>query len=228
MKKSLIVLPMVAFLLVGCNGGKKHKGGGGGGGDDGGEGSPCIDFGPDTYQGYRRCKTAPKEGKEYIFGFYHVDQQTPRFMNGDEHKDDKGTYRYYLGTTTEVEKACKVEILFGEDKEHYAIHIIGGGEKKLYDDNYLEIYEATKTGKVSKITSIRDVESPVYSFSYTKTSFVEPTWNVNTSIMKVTDSTREDHQWGVFGCSGSEYETISAIDEEKFGQAFICHFWEKM
>lgn len=228
MKKSLIVLPLVALLLVGCNSGKKSKGGGGGGGDDGGDGSPCLDFGPDQYNGYRRCKTAPKAGKEYLLGFYHIDQGTPRFMNGDEHKDDKGTYRYYLGTTTDVANACKLEVVYADDKEHYAIHVIGGGEKNLYDDSYLEIYEATKSGKTTKIASIRDVDDPVYSFTYTKTSFVEPTWNINTSIMQVTDSTREDHMWGVFGCSGSEYETISAIDEEKFGAAFICHFWEKM
>lgn len=228
MKKSLIVLPMVAFLLVGCNGGKKSKGGGGGG-DDGGDGSPCQDFGPDTFEGYRRCKTAPKPGKEYLMGFYHIDQGTPRFMNGDQHVDAKGTYRYYLGTTTDVSLAVKLEVVFDEDKEHYAIHVIGGGEKNLYDDSYLEIYQGYKDNNPNKpITTLRDVDNPVFAFSYTKTSFVEPTYNINTSIMPVTDTTREDHAWGVFACSGGEFETISAVDEEKFGTAFICHFWEKI
>ena len=226
MKKSLIALPLVALILAGCTSSSK-KSKKGGGGEEQGTGLDCQDFGPTEYNGYRRLMKAPKEGKEYLLGFYHIDQQTPRFMNGDQHKDEKGTYRYYLGTTTDVSLACKLKVEYAADKEHYAIHVIGGGEKDLYDDNYLEIYEGAKNNG-QKITTIRDVSDPVAQFKYTVTSTVEPAYNVHTSMMQITDSTRDDHQWGVFGCSGSEFETISAIDEFNFGNAFICHFWEKI
>ena len=227
MRKSLIILPLVAVLLVGCNSGGKKSKKSTSEQEEEGDGLPCQDFGPKEYNGYRRVMTAPKEGKEYLMGFYHVTQETPRFMNGDQHKDDNGTYRYYLATTTDVEKACKLSVTYAADKQHYSIYVIGGGEKTLYDGAYLEIYEGAKSGG-QKITTIRDVVTPVETFAYTVTSTVEPAYNVHTSMMQITDSTRADHQWGVFGCSSGDYETISAIDEFNFGNAFICHFWEKI
>lgn len=252
MKKSLIILPMMtALLLAGCAGGRGGHGGGGGrtsanptsqGGtsQSGTSEQPpvpakkelpiqdVVDAGPFSQNGYRRVMHAPEEGKEYLFGFYHVRNGKFYYMNGHHHVANNTDYPFYQATTTEVSKAVKLRVQYASDGSHYAIQIVGGGEYSTYDGKYLEIYEGAKSNG-QKIVSIRQVDNPVSNFSYKES---ENYYRVHSSVIELEDA-RPDHSKCIFGCTIGEdtntkepYTTVSAQDGMNFANCYICHFFE--
>lgn len=238
MKKSLIILPIVAMLFTGCTQSRKSPkkkststqtsskttSGNTSGGQLTSQGLPPqdpLDFGPEEFNGYRRVMHAPENDKEYLFGFYHVAQSKFFFMNGHHHTDDKGEYPFYQSTTNDVSKAVKLVCHYASDNQHYSIQIKGGGEYTTYDGKYLEIYEGTKDAG-GKVTTIRQVDSPVESFYYAE---VEGNYNIKTSAIKF-EATRTGRDIGIFACSGADYVTVSGIDQQNYGNGYICHFWE--
>lgn len=224
MKKSLIVLPLVALILTGCtSGGKKPRKRSSDTGDSGDV--PALDpieFGPEEYNGWKRRMKAPENDKEYLMGFWHVGQQKFRFINNLAHWDAGVEYPFYLATTENPESATKVKIHYAADKVHYSIQVMPGGEGNRYDNKYLEIYEGAKSSG-ALITTIRDVDQPVEQFHY---ETICSDWRVQTSVIDI-NGTRPDHSKGIFACSGEDYQTVSGIDEYNFGNGYICHFWEK-
>lgn len=224
MKKSLFVLPLLAsLLLAGCNSGGSSKKKG----KSTSEELPaedCLDFGPETFGDYKRVKGAPKAGKEYYMGFYHIADEQMRFMNGNPHVDSGTTYDYYLGTTDDIANAVKVTCEFASDKVHYALKVVGGGEGTYYDNQYLNIYDGTKDSG-AKIVTIEHKTEPVSRFHYEE---VYANYRVQTTVIDIEDP-REGHEFGLFGCTipGKEvYRTVSAQDEVNFGNCYVCHFWE--
>ena len=223
MNKSLILLPLVALLLAGCNssGGKRHKGKS----QEQSSGLPALDpldFGPEEYNGWKRRMSAPKDNTEYLMGFWHIGQEKMKFINNLAHWDQGQEYPFYLATTEDPNNAVKVKIHYASDKVHYSIQVMSGGEGDRYTNKYLEIYEGAKSDG-SLITTIRDVDSPVEKFYYAE---VSQDWKVQTSVIDI-EGTRPDHSRGIFACSGEKYQTVSGIDEFNFGNGYICHFWEK-
>lgn len=226
MKRSLLVLPLVALILAGCTsgGGKKSKKTSKGGGESS-DGIPALDpldFGADEYEGWKRCKKAPENDKEYLMGFWHIGQQKFRFINNLPHVDAGKEYPFYLATTENPSEATKVKIHYASDKVHYSIQVMPGGQGDYYSNKYLEIYEGAKSSG-ALITTIRHVDSPVEQFHYEE---VCADFRVQTSVIDI-QGTRPDHSKGIFACSGEDYQTVSGIDEYNFGNGYICHFWEQ-
>lgn len=230
MKKSLVLVPLLALMLSGCNSGGKKKGGGGGTILE--PNVDAIDFGPEVVNGYRRLTKAPKNGKEYLFGFNHYDDtdpdnvvQTMRFINGHHHTDQNGEYPFYLSTTTDVSLASKVVCEYS-DKTHFAIKIVGGGEFHTYDNTYLEIHEDVNN-KGKKLASIGHFAEPMDTFYWADVIEIEPGLNIRlqTAVTPYI-STVEGHDIGAFGCTGRDFQTVSAQDQFTYSTAFICHFYE--
>ena len=248
MKKSLVIVPLIALVLVGCTSTKKKsskkksssaqissKTSSKTGQSSVAPLGPqdALDFGPETFGNYKRVMHAPENDKEYLFGFYHVDKSEFYFMNGHHHTDTvtnkDGTtelmdYPFYQSTTTDITKAVKLVCHYAADNEHYSIQIKGGGEFNTYDGKYLEIYEGEKDEEHGneKVATIRHVDSPVEQFYYSE---VEGNCKVSTSAIKF-EHTVSSSGVGVFGCSGAKYVTVSALDQPKMPNGYICHFWE--
>lgn len=256
MKKSLIILPvMAALLLAGCTsgGGKRRRRSSGGSSettgqttnpttnptthsDTGGQQSDtdtgeeelpaqdCLDFGPEEFGDYKRVMHAPENGKEYYMGFYHINQEKMRFVNGKCHNANNKDYPFYLGTSDDIANAVRIVCEYDADNVHYAIKVVGGGEGTYYDGKYLEIYDGTKDSG-AQIVTIRDVTDPVKRFHYEEKY---ANYNVHTTVIDI-ENPREGHQFGIFGCTipGKEvYETVAAQDEVNFGNCYVAHFWE--
>lgn len=89
-----------------------------------------------------------EDGAEYYMGIYHTngdDLDELRFINGEPHKDSKGSYPYYLGTDSEddtsIEESAKVKIHKNGDTFKISIHKQGAE----YDGQYIGVYMATSS-----------------------------------------------------------------------------------
>ena len=225
MKKSLIIIPLLALFLSACqSSGGRHSGGGGDGGNTGGlPVLACYDFGPDEANGYRRITTKPVEDKEYVLGFYHAKDGKFFYMNGHHHTDENGQYPYYQSTSEDVSKAVKVVCHYAADKTHFSIQIKGGGEYQTYDGKYLKIYEGTKSAG-EKITSIDHIDNAIEQYVYEDVSYH---FRVQSLVAEI-ETERIANNRGYFACSGPKYYTVSGIDQKDLNYSYICHLFEKI
>ena len=235
MKKSLFILPLMAIALSGC----MPSGGGSTGPEiDSGD----IDLGPAEYQGYKRVTTAPVEGKEYLIGMYQATLQENMFYNGGCHTDSNGSYPFYLSCTTDVSKATKVKVTYSGDK--FRIQDIGGGEKSLYKNQYLRVYEGLKKDNETLITSLSfydgteagakvDPDNASHEVKYSNDLFYflpeyeykgEKT-TLNTFAADL-DSDSFATQPVILGTYG-DYISIGAITPNHFATNFLTFLWEK-
>ncbi len=225
MKKNLLVLPLTALLLVGCNTsskGSKSK-------------STTIPddvtpMGDKEHLGYRRLDGAPENDKEYIYGIYQANLDKYIYLNGDHHRvEDEEThevtdYPFYLTTTEDVNKAVKVKCHYVSEKE-FTIQIIGGGEFQTYDGKFLEVYEGIKDdGK--KVASLRGDVNEAHWYYVENTVYDDEEVYVNGNVMKL--------KYGSYGtqeiamATYEEYESFSACTPNYFSTNFIARLWEKI
>ena len=244
MKKSLLILPIAALILSGCNlmsggssGGKKKKSTSD---EPSGDVStttgqtPTGPVGPSVaptsgtpqgdveHDGYRRVDTAPVNDKEYIYGIYQGNLDEYIFLEGDHHRDENGEYPFYLTTTKDVTKAVKIQCHY-VDETHFTIQIKSGSKNPDYDGKYLEIYEGTKSDG-SKITSLRaDTNLAQWEFmeSYKKGA---ETYQLKTNVMTIQSAGYEPQP--VTMATYEEYETFSACTPNHFADNFLAHLWE--
>ena len=244
MKKSLILIPLAALLVVGCtSGGTKKKSkkststtsakstSTSQGKSSASTSVPPQDppsFGPTEVDGYKLVTEKPVAGKDYLLGFYHVTQDKVLFMNGGPHTDkDKKTgedieYPFYQKTTTDVSKAVKLRAEFDTDNTKYAIKIVGGGEETAFDGKYFKIYEGEN--EFHKLATIDHVDEPVYQFTYQD---VDNNYNVKTNVATY-ETTGSTSGVAVMACSEAQYTTISAVEPRNYKKCYVAHFYEKI
>ena len=235
MKKSLIILPLFALSLAACTtsggGSKKKKSSTPTSSKSGptAQSDTGTPQGNDEYQGYKKLKKAPENGKEYIYGIYQGNLDEYIFLNGDNHREEKDgvmkEYPYYLTTTQDVSKAVKVVCNYFDDTE-FSIQIVGGGEFTKYDGKYLELYDGLKDDGKTKITSLRADVNPVHWKFMESYDYKGTTLELNTNIQMLQS---EDYpEQPVTMATYEEYETFSACTPNHFADNFLSHLWEKM
>ena len=234
MKKSLIILPLAALILAGCNltsgGGKKKKSSTDtqttttGGGPVGPSVQPTTGTpqGDTEHDGYRRVDTAPVNDKDYIYGIYQGNLDEYIFLNGDHHRDENGEYPFYLTTTKNVAEAVKIHCHYVDDT-HFTIQIVSGSVNPEYNGKYLEIYEGEKSDG-SKVTSLRASTTEAqweFMESYTKGA---ETFNLHTNVQVFQGAGYSPQP--VTMATYEEYETFSACTPNHFADNFLSHLWE--
>lgn len=248
MKKSLILIPLAALLVVGCtSGGTKKKSkkststtsakstSTSQGKSSESTSLPPQDppsFGPEEVQGYKRVESKPVADKDYLLGFYHVNQNKVLFMNGGPHTDtvkdpDTGVeeekeFPFYQKTTEDVSKAVKLRVEFDTDNTKYAIKIVGEGEETAFDGKYFKIVEGENS--FHKLASIDHVDEAVYQFTYQD---VESNYNVKTNVATY-ETTGSSSGVAVMACSEAQYTTISAVEPRNYKKCYVAHFYEKV
>ena len=246
MKKSLLILPLAAALLSGCLPGKKSSSSSKTGPDTPSVDPTEVDLGPDEYQGYRRVMSAPVDGKEYIMGMYQATLQKDMFYNGGHHTDSAGEYPFYLSCTEDVTKAAKIKIEYTDDT-HFTMKDVGGGEKTIYTNQYLRVYQSEKGSGTSatKITSLSfydgteagakvDPGNPDHEVEYSNDEFYFiQSYNhggeVHTIKSFAADLASDGYaaQPIVLG-TYDEYISIGAVTPNHLGTNFLTFLWEKI
>lgn len=156
MKKRLLLLPLTALMLTGCKitlFGKtfylfeKNPEGGG------------TDTLPENFlmefENYKMA-TKVKDGGKYILATYRINEEKVRIFNGDYHKDSKGSYPFYLGTSEDSSLAAEVEIKFtGKDTFAMQVH----APTQPWDGKYIGVY-AAQSGYQNEVMSIALLDDP--------------------------------------------------------------------
>ena len=122
----------------------------GGGGNNTSGGGDVVDddfdtnLGKEEILGYKRVDN-PTDGGKYLLGYYDFVTKKMRFANGDYHKDDKGTYPYYLATTDNTATgAAEFQVDYVSEDE-FTIHVTCSDSSKPWNNKYFGVYAATSS-----------------------------------------------------------------------------------
>ena len=168
MKKRLLMLPMMAGLLLsGCKFtifGKTIT-----------LFEPASDTPSDLpenfkveFEGYKMA-TKLKDGGQYVLGVYRINENLMRFADGNYHSDKNGQYSFYLGTTTEVEKAAIVEATSLGNGE-FSLKMIARGTP--WHNKYIGVYsaESSYANKVMSIAPLDELDQTTFTVTNKKTT----------------------------------------------------------
>ena len=167
MKKRLLLLPLFAAFLAGCEGnlfGQKvvinlpweKKENNEKKDDKKEEEEPAkVDPIKREFGDYVLADTI--EDGTYLLGVYRTAQSTMRFANGFMHEDAKGYYSFYMGTTNNTTSgAAEIEVKVG-DNGLFTMQV--KAPETPWDDKYIAVYGGIKTDG-SAILSIAMVSDP--------------------------------------------------------------------
>ena len=248
MKKSLILLPLLAALaLVGC--GKEEAGGNNNGGnsDDTEVDDGFIDkLGPDQVGVFKRVDE-PELGKSYVFGYYDYNSEELRLANGKYHSDSKGFYPYYMATEQTTEDSDELARFTLEDggTGKYMVKVSCADTEKPWHNKYMSIYSATSSydNLVFSIAPVDDVDGQyqpldkqlnpngdpvdvIGRFDFVKDDEVS---HLSTIGISVTHAQEVDADiFRTFGCAYGSYVSIdcSSIDKAIGDDYSVAHFYE--
>ena len=224
-RKGLIVLPLVATMLGGCNIlgfelpsmmdmldplGLFHEKEGGGGKVPAG----AIDKrGQEEILGYRRVDS-PKAGKKYLFGYYDTAKGQMRFANGNYHSDDKGEYPYYLGTTENTAEGAAEFELTSVGNSEYTVKVTCDSSKP-WNNKMLALYEA-QSSYSNLVMSIAPVNNLDDQYSYG-----DKTYDV-VGRFKYYNTVNVDGDNYTVNTIGMEYQYVDNGETEKVLRMFGC------
>lgn len=114
------------------------------------------------FQGHK-LTTKVEDGKEYYLGVYRRNEDLIRFANGDYHRDDNGSYPFYMGTvggTTQGAATVKVEMLEGNK---FGLKVICDpsvpADNAPWNGKYIGVYAAISSFG-NDVTSIALLDDP--------------------------------------------------------------------
>lgn len=148
MKKQLLLLGLVAAGAVGLSGCNDHY-------DE-------IQ-GPHEVDGHKLAKKL-EDGKQYYMGVYDPEDNGVKFVNGNPHKDENGTYPFYMAKNEKVglENAAKVEVKFTKDN-HFKLLVHTPKTSQHWSEKYITLYEAVSSYS-NKVVSIHAAAEGETSF----------------------------------------------------------------
>lgn len=201
--KKLLILPLVALLLVGCNSGSKKRKGGGGGGDKPG-------YGP--VSGKKISETGLIEGTKYVY--------------------DKPVGNYYDGLDTSKEGTDFIGVLheFNEGKITKLPGYSSTLGKGLYTDNHGEdgkIYGFYEDQSITKVSGSGWTREHVWPASRTQNGRDEETDPVEMDSLHIRPTAKEVNEGRgnlFYGESSPNYDPGYRIEEYRGEAARIIFY----
>ena len=136
---------------------------------------------------YKLAKSV-EEGKRYVLGVYRHETDVMRFFSGDYHRDEKGSYPYYLGTLAEDETtgAAEIEIKFKEGSTtEFSMQVFTTDTELPWNGKYIGVYSAKGTS--NDVMSVAVLDSPDQTEYYQpgSSTLTNPTngyWKFHTTL----------------------------------------------
>ena len=188
MKKRLLLLPLLATCLAGCEGNlfgqkitihwpwekeeqKEKK-------EDDKEDEPKIDPIKKEFGDYELAETI--EDGTYLLGVFRTNTNTMRFANGFMHEDTKGYYSFYMGTTNNTTSgAAQIEVKVGEDGK-FTMQVKAPGTD--WDEKYIGVYGGLKGENETPVLSIAMCSDPDLETQTIKVFNADSEENITTKV----------------------------------------------
>ena len=187
-----------------------------------------------------------EDGKQYYMGVYDEEIDDVRFVNGDQHRDDRGVYPFYMAKNDEggLDNAAKVEVKF-TDSTHFKLLVHTPEDGMHWSDKYITLYTAESSygNNVVSIHAADEDETSfvdqkgntcnilTYEFEWLESYAELPMFTIGFKYQDERNG-EEEPMFRVFGSgidgnTGSQYKSVDCKHIDKaLEEYWVVHFFE--